>query len=61
MPKHKKQQLKKRADGRYAAYYHKKAFYGSTSDEALALRDAYIHLEKSNSLLIISVLYSHHP
>lgn len=46
MPKQKKQQLKKRADGRYAAYYHKKAFYGSTSDEALALRDAYIHLEK---------------
>ena len=49
MPRQKKQVLKKRKDGRYVAYYHGKAFYGDSSDEALLLRENYIRNEKSNS------------
>ncbi|MBR3379286.1 MAG: site-specific integrase [Bacillus sp. (in: Bacteria)] len=41
MPRFKKQHLKKRADGRYAAYYKRKVFYGKTEEEALSLRDEY--------------------
>ena len=41
MPRVKKQHLKKRPDGRYAAYYHRKAFYGRTEEEAFFARDQY--------------------
>lgn len=47
MPKQKRQQLKKRADGRYVAYYKGKTFYAKSSDEALDLRDDYIRHEKN--------------
>lgn len=47
MPRQKKQQLKKRPDGRYCARYHGMAFYGSTSDEALAAREEYKRLESA--------------
>ena len=47
MPRQKKQKLKQRPDGRYVAYYHGKAFYGQSSDEALDLRDQYIRSEKT--------------
>ena len=47
MPRQKKQQLKKRPDGRYVAYYHGKPFYGKSSDEALELRKDYIKNEKN--------------
>ena len=39
MPRQKK--LKKRADGRYCAYYKNKPFYSYDPDEAVRLRDAY--------------------
>ena len=41
MPRQKKQHLKKRKDGRYVAFVGRKAFYGNTEEEALALRDEY--------------------
>lgn len=41
MPRQKKQVLKQRADGRYCCKYHGIQFMGNTSDEAIALRDAY--------------------
>lgn len=42
MPRPKKQKLKRRADGRYCCRYKDQIFYGSTSDEALALREQYM-------------------
>lgn len=54
MPRQKKQRLKPRKDGRYAAYYKGKAFYGATSDEAIAIRDAYKNLEKIHTVERIS-------
>ena len=41
MSRQKKQQLKKRSDGRYTCKYHGIQFYGSSPDEALAARDEY--------------------
>lgn len=41
MARQKRQKLKARADGRFVCYYKGKAFYGSTSDEALSKREAY--------------------
>lgn len=41
MPRIKKQHLKKRPDGRFVAYYHEKAFYGKTEEEAFAARDEF--------------------
>ena len=41
MPRIKKQVLKRRKDGRYCCKYHGIQFMGNTSDEALALREAY--------------------
>lgn len=41
MGRQKKQQLKQRPDGRYRAIYKGLAFYGATSDEAIALRNEY--------------------
>ena len=45
MPRIKKQHLKKRPDGRYVAYYHGKAFYGRSEDEALAVREKFVRSE----------------
>ena len=45
MPRTKKQRLKRRKDGRYACRYKSQWFYGSTSDEALAAREAYKQTE----------------
>lgn len=47
MPRQKRQQLKKRKDGRYVAYYHGIPFYGKSSDDALDLRDEYIRSQKT--------------
>lgn len=41
MPRAKKQELKQRADGRYACRYKDKWFMGASSDEALAAREEY--------------------
>ena len=41
MPRQKKPTLKIRADGRYRCKYHDIQFYGSTPEEAFALRDEY--------------------
>ena len=41
MPREKKPTLKKRKDGRYKCKWHDMQFYGSTPEEAFALRDAY--------------------
>lgn len=41
MPREKKPTLKKRKDGRYKCKWHDVQFYGSTPEEAFALRDAY--------------------
>ncbi len=41
MPRPKKQKLKQRPDGRYCCRYKDQFFYGSTSDEALELREQY--------------------
>lgn len=41
MPRQKRQQLKKRADGRYRCAYHGMLFYGYTPEEALSARDEY--------------------
>ena len=41
MPRQKRQQLKKRADGRYRCVYHGMLFYGYTPEEALAAREEY--------------------
>ena len=55
MPRAKKQHLKKRPDGRYVAYYHGKAFYGKTEEEALAVRDAFKRSEKTGEAYSRSV------
>ena len=47
MPRQKKPKLKTRPDGRCVAYYKGKAFYGRSSDEALAKREEYIRNEKN--------------
>lgn len=52
MPRQKRQKLKPRSDGRFVCYYKEKAFYGSTSDEALAKREIYkqqIRLHQQNA------------
>lgn len=41
MPREKKPTLKKRKDGRYKCKWHDMQFYGSTPEEAFALREAY--------------------
>lgn len=41
MPREKKPTLKKRKDGRYKCKWHDVQFYGSSPEEAFALRDAY--------------------
>lgn len=46
MPRVKKPTLKKRKDGRYRCKYHDKAFYGSSPEEAFALRDEFIRNEQ---------------
>lgn len=50
MPRPKKQVLKQRADGRYCCKYHGIQFMGSSSEEALALRDEYKRQEASGDL-----------
>lgn len=45
MPRIKKQHLKQRKDGRFACRYKGLWFYGTTEDEALALRDEYRRTE----------------
>ena len=47
MPRQKKPQLKKRSDGRYRVRYHGHEFYSQSHDEALAMREEYIRLEKA--------------
>lgn len=47
MPREKKPTLKKRKDGRYRCKYHDIAFYGSTPEEAFALRDEYKRRENT--------------
>ena len=47
MPRQKKQTLKVRKDGRYKCKYHGQQFYGSTPDEAFALRDEYKRREQA--------------
>ena len=47
MPRPKKQVLKQRKDGRYKAVYKGIEFMANSSDEALALRQAYIDREKA--------------
>ena len=47
MPRQKKPQLKKRSDGRYRVKYHGHEFYAPSQDEALAMREEYIRLEKA--------------
>lgn len=51
MPRQKKQQLKRRKDGRYCCKYKGIQFMGNTSDEALALREEYKVLEKQGLCL----------
>ena len=41
MPRERKPTLKRRKDGRYKCKYHDQQFYGSTPEEAFALRDEY--------------------
>lgn len=50
MPREKKPRLKQRKDGRYKCKYHDIQFYGSTPEEAFALRDEYKRREQSGSL-----------
>ena len=51
MPRQKKQVLKKRKDGRFACRYQDKWFYSDTSsDDALAQREAYIRQLKNGDL-----------
>ena len=50
MPREKKPRLKQRKDGRYKCKYHDIQFYGSTPEEALALRDEYKRREQSGTL-----------
>lgn len=47
MPRQKKPTLKKRKDGRYKCKYHDIQFYGSTPEEAFALRDEFIRQQKT--------------
>lgn len=49
MPRIKKEILKKRKDGRYRTIYKGIPFYGYTSDEAIAVREAYKELEKESA------------
>lgn len=51
MSRQKRQHLKKRPDGRYVCYYHDKAFYGKTEQEALEARDSYKAAEKMGVLV----------
>lgn len=51
MPRQKKQKLKQRSDGRYKCTYHGKQFYGSSPDEALALRDEYKRKEAAGEYI----------
>lgn len=51
MPRAKKQHLKRRADGRYACRYKDHFFYGSTEDEALAQRAAYIYAINNQEII----------
>ena len=51
MPRQKKQQLKKRPDGRYACVYHGIFFYGNTSNEALEKREEYKRQEASGEFM----------
>lgn len=55
MPRQKKQVLKQRKDGRYCAVYKGIQFMGHTSDEALALKQAYIDQEKAGIGRIVTV------
>ena len=55
MPRQKKQQLKQRKDGRYCAVYKGIQFMGNTSDEALALRDAYKRKEQEGIGKVMTV------
>ena len=55
MPRQKKQKLRQRPDGRYVAYYHGKAFYAKSSDEAIELRNDYIRQEKTGEYYSKSV------
>lgn len=47
MPKPKRQQLKKRSDGRYKCKYHGIQFYGQTPEEAIAAREEYKRKESA--------------
>jgi integrase len=51
MPREKKPTLKKRKDGRFKCKYHGMQFYGSTPEEAFALRDEYKRQEQSGTFL----------
>ena len=46
MPRTKKPTLKRRKDGRYRCRYQDQQFYGSTPEEAFAIRDQYIEDQK---------------
>lgn len=50
MPREKKPTLKRRKDGRYKCKYHDQQFYGSTPEEAFALRDEYKRKELAGTL-----------
>ena len=50
MPRQKKQQLKRRKDGRFCCKYKGIQFMGGSSDEALALREEYKQLEKADDI-----------
>lgn len=51
MPREKKPTLKRRKDGRFKCKYHDIQFYGSTPEEAFALRDEYKRREQTGTVL----------
>lgn len=50
MPREKKPTLKRRKDGRYKCKYHEHQFYGSTPEEAFALREEYKRREQAGTI-----------
>lgn len=55
MPRQKKQVLKQRKDGRYCAVYKGIQFMADSSDEAIALREAYKEREKQGQGRVMTV------
>jgi len=58
MPRAKKQVLQRRSDGRFRCKYKGIQFYGDTSDEALAAREAYKEAEKRGEVAAEKVRFS---